>query len=87
MILLEWLHFYSNFHYGLQKKPNKNQLLKEADLFLNGKAYVIDVADVCIAATANSVCVNLHIFKKIGDNAVIVQQKSAFKEINRSIFL
>ena len=82
--LVEQLDFYSNFHHSLQ---NKYQLLKEADLFLNGKAYTIDVTDVCIAATANALCINLHIFQKIGDNAVIVQQKSAFKETNRSIFL
>ena len=42
---------------------------------------------MCIAATANALCINLHIFKKNGDNAIIVQQKSAFKETNRSIFL
>ena len=82
--LVEQLDFYSNFHHALQ---NKYQLLKEADLFLNGKAYTIDVADVCIAAMANALCINLNIFQNIGDNAVIVQQKCAFKETNRSIFL
>ena len=81
---VEWLDFYSNFHHALQ---HKYQLLKEADLFLNGKAYTIDVADVCIAAMANALCINLNIFQNIGDNAVIVQQKCAFKETNRSIFL
>ena len=82
--LVERLDFYSNFHYGLQ---NKYQLLKEAELFLTGKAYTIDIGDVCIAAMANALCINLNIFQNIGDNAVIVQQKCAFKETNRSIFL
>ena len=73
--LVEWLDFYCNFHPGLQ---NKYQLLKEADLFLNGKACTIDVADVCIAATANALCVNLHIYQNIGNNAVIFS-KSLFQ--------
>ena len=81
--LVERLDFYSNFHHSLQ---NKYQSLKEAELFLNGKAYTIDVGDVCIAAMANALGINLNICQNIGDNAVIVQQKCAFKETNRSIF-
>ena len=39
-----------NFHEELQ---NNFQLLQQADLWLNGKKYMIPVGDVCIAATAN----------------------------------
>ena len=63
------------------------QLLQQADLWLNGKKYTIPVGDVCIAATANSLGMNLYIFEKIGKKAVIIQQRCTFQETNKSLFL
>ena len=83
--MIKNMNFYMNFHEELQNKSF--QLLQQADLWLNGKKYTIPVGDVCIAATANGLGMNLYIFEKIGKKAVIIQHRCTFQETNKSLFL
>ena len=80
--MIKNIKFYMNFHEELQ---NNFQLLQQADLWLDGKKYMIPVGDVCNAATANGLGMNLYIFEKIGKKAVTIQQRCTFQET--SLFL
>ena len=67
------VEFDVNFHASSAKVSNR-QLLKDAEEFFNGgRNYVMNVVDVCIAATANAIKHNLYIFENLGQ-AVIIQQ-------------
>ena len=67
------VEFDVNFHASSAKVSNR-QLLKDAEEFFNGgRNYVMNVVDVCIAATANAIMHNLYIFENLGQ-AVIIQQ-------------
>ena len=66
--------FYANFH-ASSEKVSKWQLLKDAEEFFNDQRnYVMNVVDVCIAATANAIKHNLYFFENLGGQAVIIQQ-------------
>ena len=68
------VNFYVNFH-DSSAKVSIRQLLKDAEEFFNdGRNYVMNVVDVCIAATANTIKHNLYIFENLGGQAVIIQQ-------------
>ena len=55
------VEFYVNFHASSVKVSR--QLLKDAEeFFSDGRNYVTNVVDVCIAATANAIKHNLYIF-------------------------
>ena len=75
--MYENIDFYVNFHTFSAKVSNR-QLLKDAEEFFNdGRNYVMNVVDVCIAATANAIKHNLYIFEKLGgcNNSAIMQRE------------
>ena len=57
--LYDRVNYCSNFHQGGIWK-----LLKDAKKFIKKRKYRMDVEDVCIAATANVLKVNLYIFER-----------------------
>ena len=61
-------------------------MLAQAELFFDKLQYTLNVVDVCVAATANALEVNLHIYQQLGKKAVIIQH-SAFKKTRRGIFM
>ena len=78
--------FYVDFHASSVKVSNR-KLLKDVEEFFNdGRHYVMNVADVCIAATANAIKHNLYIFENLGGQAVIIQQLCR-EETTDGIFL
>ena len=80
------VEFYVNFHASSVEVSNR-QLLKDAEEFFNdGRNYVMNVVDVCIAATANAIKHNLYIFENLGGQAVIIQQLCR-EETTDGIFL
>ena len=80
------VEFYVNFHASSAKVSNR-QLLKDAEGFFNdGRNYVMNVVDVCTAATANTIKHNLYIFENLGGQAVIIQQLCR-EETTDGIFL
>ena len=84
--MYENVKFYANFHVSSVKVSNR-QLLKDAEEFFNdGRNYVMNAVDVCIAATANAIKHNLYIFENLGGQAVIIQQ-SCREETTDGIFL
>ena len=59
------INYYANFHVS-SEKMSKRQLLKDAEEFFNDrKNYVMNIVDVCIAATTNAIKHNLYIYLKI----------------------
>ena len=46
-------------------------MLKQAEEFLLGRKYILNITDVCVEATANYLCMNLYIFGNLGGKAVI----------------
>ena len=59
------VNFCANFHASSAKVSNR-QLLKDAEEFFNdGRNYVMNVVDVCIAATANAIKHNQYIFENL----------------------
>ena len=72
--MYENVDFYVNFH-ASSAKVSKWQLLKDAEkIFNDQRNYVMNVVDVCIAATSNAIKHNLYIFENLGGQAVIIQQ-------------
>ena len=78
------IDFYSNLQPNI---TSPNDLIQQASLFFDKRRYTIKAVDVCIAATANALQMNLYIYEKFGNKAVIIQQLSAFKETRNGIFL
>ena len=62
-------------------------MLKQAEEFLLHGQYILNVADVCVAATANYLRMNLYIFENLGGEAVIIQQRSAIEKSMKGLFL
>ena len=72
--MYENINFYVNFHVS-SAKVSKRKLLKDAEEFFNDRRnYVMNVLDVCIAATSNAIKHNLYIFENLEGQAVIIQQ-------------
>ena len=78
------IDFYSNFQPNI---TNPNDLIQQASLFFDKRMYTIEAVDVCIAAAANALEMNMYIYENIGNKAIIIQQMSAFKETRHGIFL
>ena len=71
--MYENTNFYVDFHVS-NAKVSKWQLLKDAEEFFNDQRnYVMNVVDLCIAATSNATKHNLYIFENLGGQAVIIQ--------------
>ena len=78
--LYERVNYYSNFHQeGIQK------LLKDAKKFIKKRKYRLDVVDVCIAATANALKVDLYIFEKI-NKVQIIKHKCSCVDTDKTIY-
>ena len=78
----ERVNYYSNFHQGGTQK-----LLKDAKKFIKKRKYRLDDVDICIAATANVLKVNLYIFEKINNKVQIIKQKCACVDTDKTIYL
>ena len=80
--LYERVNYYSSFHQGGIQK-----LLKDAKKFIKKRKYSLDVVDVCIAATANALKVNLYIFEKINNKVQIIKHKCSCVDTDKTIYL
>ena len=91
----EWLanqvldHMYENSKYyaSFHEDGSARAMLKQAKEFLLRGQYILNVADVCVAATANYLWMNLYIFENLGGKAVIIQQRSAIEKSTKGLFL
>ena len=82
-------HMYENSKYytSFHEDGSARAMLKQAEEFLLRGQYILNVADVCVAATANYLQMNLYIFKNLGGKAVIIQQRSAIEKSMKGLFL
>ena len=82
-------HMYENSKYyaSFHEDGSARAMLKQAKEFLLRGQYILNVADVCVAATANYLWMNLYIFKNLGGKAVIIQQRSAIEKPTKGLFL
>ena len=82
-------HMYENSKYyaSFHEDGSARAMLKQAKEFLLCGQYILNVADVCVAATANYLRMNLYIFKNLGGKAVIIQQRSAIEKSTKGLFL
>ena len=82
-------HMYENSKYyaSFHEDGSARAMLKQAEEFLVHGQYILNVADVCVAATANYLWMNLYIFKNLGGKAVIIQQRSAIETSTKGLFL
>ena len=82
-------HMYENSKYyaSFHEDGSARAMLKQAEEFLLCGQYILNVADVCVAATANYLWMNLYIFKNLGGKAVIIQQRSAIEKSMKGLFL
>ena len=55
------MQYYASFH----EDGSARVILKQAEEFLPGGKYILDIADVCVAATANYLHMNLYIFENL----------------------
>ena len=74
---------YASFH----EDGSAWAMLKQAEEFLLGGMYILNITDVCVAATANYLCMNLYIFENLGGKVVIIQQRSAIEKATKGLFL
>ena len=81
-------HMYENSKYyaSFHEDGSARAMLKQAEEFLLHGQYILNVADVCVAATANYLWMNLYIFKNLGGKAVIIQQRSAIEKSTKGLF-
>ena len=82
-------HMYENSKYyaSFHEDGSARAMLKQAEEFLLRGQYILNVADVCVAATANYLRMNLYIFENLGGKAVIIQQRSAIEKSTKGLFL
>ena len=80
--MCEHSKYYASFH----GDGSTQSMLKQAEFLLCGK-YILNIADVCVAATANYLHMNLYIFENLGGKAVIIQQRSAIEKVTKGLFL
>ena len=82
-------HMYENSKYyaSFHEDGSARAMLKQAEEFLLRGQYILNVADVCVAATANYLRMNLYIFENLGGKAVIIQQRSAIQKSTKGLLL
>ena len=82
-------HMYENSKYyaSFHEDGSARAMLKQAEEFLLCGKYILNVANVCVAATANYLQVNLYIFENLGGKAVLIQQRSAIEKSTKGLFL
>ena len=69
-------HMYEHFKYyaSFHEDGSVWAMLKQAEEFLLAGKYILNMADVCVAATANYLRMNLYIFENLKGKAVIIKQ-------------
>ena len=82
-------HMYENSKYyaSFYEDGSARAMLKQVKEFLLCGQYILNVADVCVAATANYLRMSLYIFENLGGKAVIIQQRSAIEKSMKGRFL
>ena len=60
--MYEHCKYYASFH----EDGSAWVMPKQAEEFLLGGKYILNIADVCVAATANYLHMNLYIFENLG---------------------
>ena len=60
--VLDHLYEHSKYYASFHEDGSAWAILKQAEAFLLGGKYILNIADVCVAATANYLCMNLYIF-------------------------
>ena len=71
---LDHMYEHSRYYASFHGDGSTWSMLKQAEEFLLCGKYILNIADVCVAATANYLCMNLYIFENLGGKAVIMQQ-------------
>lgn len=61
--------------------------MEDAEKFLRDRQYLLDIVDVCIAATANALNLHLYIFENVNGKINIIRQHCLNGEAHRIIFL
>ena len=61
------LDFYQNYHTG-----NKLKLVQDTLAYMNLNKFILDVVDVVVNACANSLDINMYIFSRNGDDALLL---------------
>ena len=82
-------HMYENSKYyaSFHEDGSARAMLKQVEEFLLHGQYILNVADVCVAATANYLRMNPYIFVNLGGKAVTIQQRSAVEKSTKGLFL
>ena len=69
--LLERLDYYSQWH-----AASKREVVADAQKFLRGRNYTLDVVDVVVAATADALGIQLKLFSRVGTKVHILSHTS-----------
>ena len=72
--VLDHMYEHSMYYASFHEDGSAWATLKQAEEFLLGEKYILNIPDVCVAATANYLCMNLYILKNLGGKVVIIQQ-------------
>ena len=72
--VLDHMYEHSKYYVSFHRDSSTWSMLKQAEEFLLCGKYILNIADVCVAATANYLHMNLYIFENLGGKAVIIQQ-------------
>ena len=72
--VLDHMYEHSNYYVSFHRDGSTQSMLKQVEEFLLCGKYILNIADVCVAVTANNLHMNLHIFENLGGKAVIIQQ-------------
>ena len=81
------MYEHSNYYVSFHADGSTRSMWKQAEEFLLSEKYILNIADVCVAATANYLHMNLYIFENLGGKAVILQQRSAIEKATKGLFL
>ena len=89
------IKYYVQYHPIPDKEPSESttesnywSMMNDAEKFFNEKSqYISDIVDVIIATAADVLKVNLCIFQKIGNLAVIIQQKCSLEDTRNTVYL
>ena len=85
--VLDHMYEHSNYYASFHGDGSTQSMLKQAEEFLFCGKYILNIADVCVVATANYLHMNLYIFENLGGKAVITQQRSAIEKATKGLFL
>ena len=81
--VLDHMYEHSKYYASFHEDGSSRAMLKQAEEFLLGGKYILNIADVCAAATANYLRMNLYIFENLGGKAGIIQQQSAIEKATK----